>query len=724
MYAGNSSLSDSPPPTSTPSVLSELDSHELTDSQDDLRLSTDDPHLPIDDPGGILNQQHLYHVAGQLFAHRGLESIKPEPLSQPAVWADGRQELCETLHYFRSYQSACYCTGGFVRAFMFDKVAHPRDYIDSNVVISRAGGGLVKDQESGEMRSGRDQVEDTVSQALKNCMRHHNPVVIITGIDNPHIPSKPPHQYCILDYFKPTHVWTEKSGNGKIVRYRFEKLNAKKESWWQAKDIKDPIELGALPPPFSTTCRICDFESPQIYLDGWMCLRPSCPSFWHICKAGRIPYEPDENSLTYDPRFLKQNTPWPNDSHDYPLTSNTAELSGLSIPGEDTSQAFWLGMVCPKCGRCNSRINWTGWECLNVKCDFEKKPPHTIIPATSLREPLWPVTDSYTLSRDTHALLVTPTVTFAHGYRINRYRVPGIDGFITHMIANKTVLEKPGGPDAMFHELQQIDIGLARRSLPNGQLKGDSYTRHFLVNYGMPYKFIAATASRSFTDAARPITATRSRLNWAASYLLSQEPGADTAAVKTAWKMKEFNEVLALGYFEAQKINYHDDGEHGLGPTIATLSLGAPGTMRIRMKARHYHGVSSAGIYDDAPPLPGCAAYEARRAAQPALEALRRDDVRAWRARLKKVPKELGLRSAGNAKDVLRLELGHGDIVVMHGEALQRYYEHAVEHAGKLRFALTCRYIDPESLAEADRPEYVVGEDQGGYDVTMLETGK
>ena len=371
-------------------------------------------------------------------------------------------------------------------------------------------------------------------------------------------------------------------------------------------------------------------------------------------------------------------------------------------------------MICPKCGRCNSRVNWVGWECLSPGCDFKKETPYIVVPAVSLREALWPVTESYTLSRDTHSPLITPTVTFAHGYRINRYQIPGIDDFITHMIVNKTVLEEPGGLDAMFHELQQTDIGLTRRPLPNGQLKGDSYTRHFLVNYGMPYKFIAATVTRPFTGAARPIIATRSRLNWAASYLLSQKPGADPTAVQTAWKMREFNEVLALGYFEAQKINYHDDSEHGLGPTIATLSLGATGTMRIRMKARHHRSMSSAGVYDEAPPLPGCAAYEARGAAQPALEALRRDDVREWRARLKKLPRKLGLKSAGNARDALKLELGYEDIVVMHGEALQRYYEHAVEHAGKLRFALTCRYIDPQSLAETDRPEYVVDRDEGG----------
>ena len=66
------------------------------------------------------------------------------------------------------------------------------------------------------------------------------------------------------------------------------------------------------------------------------------------------------------------------------------------------------------------------------------------------------------------------------------------------------------------------------------------------------------------------------------------------------------------------------------------------------------------------------------------------------------------------------MQLGHGDIVVMHGADVQKYYEHAVEHAGKLRFVLTCRYIDLESLKPEDQPKYAVGSDAEGYDGSGL----
>lgn len=423
----------------------------------------------------------LHAIAEQLYGHRNVNMTKQEPSGQPEVWAAGRQELCETLHYYRAYQSACYSTGGFVRGFMFDKVAHARDYTDRNVVISRAGGGLMKDKESGEMRAGKDQAEDTVAQALRNCMSHYNPVVILTGADNPHMPSKPPHQYCVLDYFKPTHIWAEKSGRGTIVRYRFEKLNTAKELWWRPKDQPDVFGLGSLPSPYEDVCETCTKSSQQIYLNGWMCLQPTCKAFWMIVgefsdlHGNRRAYEPVEAALIYDPRFLKQKMPWPNDQHEYPLTSNNVALSGRSIPGEDTSEAFWFGLVCPDCGCCNSRLSWMGWECSNTRCSFVKHPPHTLIPALSLRDPLWPVTDSYTLSRDTQSPLISVRVKFVHGYRIVRYGIPGITGFITHMVANRTVLEEAGGPDAMFEELQRTEIGLKRRSMPNGQLEGPNH---------------------------------------------------------------------------------------------------------------------------------------------------------------------------------------------------------------------------------------------------------
>lgn len=46
----------------------------------------------------------------------------------------------------------------------------------------------------------------------------------------------------------------------------------------------------------------------------------------------------------------------------------------------------------------------------------------------------------------------------------------------------------------------------------------------------------------------------------------------------------EFNEVLSVLYREGQKMSWHDDGEVGLGPVVASLSLGSSATMSWRPK--------------------------------------------------------------------------------------------------------------------------------------------
>jgi hypothetical protein len=633
-----------------------------------------------------------------LLPSRTPDGQKPEPSGQPEVWADGRQELCETLHYFRSWQGGGYTHDGLAWGFMFDDNSHPRDYMDSNVVISRSGGKMGKNKKTGQMALTEDQSETSPQTlSVKKSMIYFNPVVIIAGAENPTIPSKPPHTYCVLDYFKPTHVWSEKTDGKAMVRYRFEKLNTNKTSWWAPKDQTELVQLGELPPPNVQRCDACHEESSQVYLQGWMCLRQSCPSFWTLDDDS----EPIQAQLTYDPRFLKQKTCWPNDNQVLPLTSNIVELSGHGVAGEDCARAFWNGMVCSECGRCVLRLSWLGWEC---PCGFERSPPHSFIPAKAIRDPYFPLSHEYTLSRDRHMPHVGVQVSFEHNYRINKYVIPGIDGFVVHLIANKPIVEESRGPDEMFEELQKVDIGLRRRAMPGGQCKGDMYTRHFNVNYGMPYKFIAATASNSLEDAAPAIRNTRSRLNWASEYIVKD-------------RHLEFNEVLALGYFEQQKISYHDDGESGLGPTIATLSLGAPGTMRLRMKARHYNGTSKEGIYNDALPIPGCKKYAERLATVSRLAQLKAGGKgESYREHLRTTSKKLGLTSSGQAKDAITLAINHGDIVIMHGADIQKYYEHSVDHAGKLRFALTCRYIDPLSLKEADRPAYDVKPDEGFYD--------
>jgi hypothetical protein len=153
------------------------------------------------------------------------------------------------------------------------------------------------------------------------------------------------------------------------------------------------------------------------------------------------------------------------------------------------------------------------------------------------------------------------------------------------------------------------------------------------------------------------------------------------------------------------------------------MSIGQSASMKIRMKDKHYYGVSKSNNYTDATPMPGCLHYDERVAAHAELSDFR-DDKQALIDKKKEIVDRLGLKSGRSAKDLLSLHLSHGDIIIMHGEALQTYFEvccsfrsfflctdhlqHAIAPEGDLRFALTCRYIDQGSLQESRRPEYEV----------------
>lgn len=55
-----------------------------------------------------------------------------------------------------------------------------------------------------------------------------------------------------------------------------------------------------------------------------------------------------------------------------------------------------------------------------------------------------------------------------------------------------------------------------------------------------------------------------------------------------------------------------------------------------------------------------------------------------------------------NAPPILTMKLKMGDMCVMHGAEMQKYFEHSIIPEGKLRFGLTCRYVDPARISEEE----------------------
>ncbi|RAL68664.1 hypothetical protein DID88_007373 [Monilinia fructigena] len=236
-------------------------------------------------------------------------------------------------------------------------------------------------------------------------------------------------------------------------------------------------------------------------------------------------------------------------------------------------------------------------------------------------------------------------------YDVYELKIPGETtpaGWIQVFRSNGLINSQSGGPDDLFQGMQKDDYKLRRGPARHAGLPMEIVTAHFASNWGAPYKFLVAHEANSFEDAPVPIMKAMQRMTWAGKQAFS---GRDDA------EFTPFNEVLCLGYFESMHIGYHDDGEDTLGETVATLSLGASSTMSFRPKAKSIIG----GV----------------------LKSTKGSKV--------------------SKKDYVRVTLNHGDIIVMHGSGIHKYYEHSVTPHGLLRFALTCRYVKPELLSPEER---------------------
>lgn len=132
------------------------------------------------------------------------------------------------------------------------------------------------------------------------------------------------------------------------------------------------------------TCAYCSLWSPQVYAEGWTCLKPQCFSFWDFPGRNEAPMslsyslpflQPIELKLQYELEDLRP-----------PLPVDKTTHGGV---GATTSRHFYKGWHCRNCGRLSSRCvcyassfevtkyywiryKWEHWECKHcgVSCQF------------------------------------------------------------------------------------------------------------------------------------------------------------------------------------------------------------------------------------------------------------------------------------------------------------------------------------------------------------------
>ncbi|KAK3365209.1 hypothetical protein B0T24DRAFT_428302 [Lasiosphaeria ovina] len=620
-----------------------------------------------------------------------LSDEKPEPFFPPSVWSKWRGSLCEALPYFKAYKGSLHTNGLVATGFLMDKHADPRDVFEGQVIISSVGGGRERDPNgTGTMVRLRDASDSSPNiKAFRNAQKNRTLIAVIAGEDHPLYPCQPPYPYAVLDYFVVSDVWAEKRNGIRVFRVRYEKADLQKPSWWTAhRDAYGPApsSLHAIKTTWKT-CSECGKSSKLIYTIGWTCLNHDCACFFKrpaiktedIIKIedGDTEMRSDEDmpeDLEYNEAFLCERAPFIGPIP--PLRPPMAETEGR----HGTELALRRGFVCPDCGCCNRRVYWNRWLCENCNRTWDAPMAHYPLSLlekevaefdrlmTKRRETNLVIDDQLATRLNRTCLNGTQTITLG-SYTARQYFLPdpsgNIIGSFTLLMSNRQINSQPFGPDQLFREIEQKDIGLKRNpvAIPGHKLEG--YTRHFQQNFGARYKFGVAVQSKGFDQAPEVILRALHRLIWA---------GSSAVKKTTEWIDKDgrgphsppsdsndFNELLALGYMEDDRISYHDDGESELGPTVAALSLGSPSIMKFRPKVKIDFG------------------------------------------------RPLSKNSKGLYRDVLEVPMKHGDIMVMHGQAIHKLYEHTVEPMGGRRFSLTCRYIDPDKMqSQGDKDDAAV----------------
>ncbi|OLL21634.1 hypothetical protein NEOLI_001455 [Neolecta irregularis DAH-3] len=615
-----------------------------------LGFSTD--HIPVQK----ITQNHR-RASGHYPNNFGNEYIqshvhctnqKPECIGKPKVWANTRQELCEGLSYFRSYQGGCYYHNGLVFGYLVDGFGSPRDYVGPNVVISHGGGKSQMDPKTGICTLQDDQlVTDKAISALLNNFAKNIPLVLLIGKNCDAAPAKLCTPYAVMDWFVITYMWPEKDPISGFIRWKlkFEKLTPG-PGWWTPitlqtskmysdenglgifeststsfADYRSKFDQAAMNFGDQASCLCCHRPFVRVFEEDWTCLNSECAWFWHnsSCRdlSEHANYSKEFLSLTLQPTTIV-----PHDLR-IPLPRNADEFYN----SKDISKIFWRGFCCAVCGKVSCREFWRGWICSG--CGFEFCPPRTTYTAASLACPYAPVYTGLPIitgDRIFHESGVQSEEFTLENMRVAKYSLKDC-GYVYHIVANQSGNIEA---DDLFYRYQTENVKFQRHELTTHRITGRLLTQQFTFNAGKSYKHVVSMNTTPFDETPAVIRDTLTALN---NRIRKVNLGVDP----------RFNEILSIAYMEGQKMGYHDDGEESVGDVIASISFGSSATMRFRRKKKLLKPTT----------------------AKAGIDNLDLPDIQSgMNNRQLPVP----------GKVVLELKLNHGDVMIMWGRRIQRDY--------------------------------------------------
>ncbi|RPD54737.1 hypothetical protein L226DRAFT_612942 [Lentinus tigrinus ALCF2SS1-7] len=573
--------------------------------------------------------------------------ISKRPLTaQPPIWAKSRQEVCESFDWFKSYQGGVYFKDDIARGYLLGGYYASRDLLarDGRLIISHGGGkaeslhsnkGKLKLQEASDQREG-----DKSVRALLQTFRLKKEIALL--IDDRYalfpydLSARKNCMYVVLGFYHIVHAWAERqpenNAKGFVVRWKFafEWCEQQPAPWWiqpsDASCIPEPDQPEKPVAPLEAQCSSCKASSRLVYQQGWMCLQPSCKAFWRLSDGTLAPED-----LTYDETFLAVAFICEHD----PLGDICPQPPAEPDDGVVTGHRFSRGWHCKKCGRLSSRFKWQCWECQNCGATMQATGKNRI--AKEFRDQKDPKFVTHNVL-DEHIIAYpmrpyrTPDGHFSH---YHAYKLPDIQGTIYLVLGNHMVNSIA---DEIFEEYQEQaktgELQFRRFPLKAHQCRGEFLTNYFSQNSGEPYQYVGGTGNTVPFDAA-PSAVVKAR-DLIQSRMMS--------IMQAERQPYQFNEVLSAAYMEKQSMSFHSDAEPGLGPRVASLSLGSCAHMHFR---RHRKYRTDGGT--------------------------------------------------GNAPKSLTLFLRHGDVLIMDGADIQEYYEHTVVPLN-FRIAATARYISKNHL--------------------------
>ncbi|KAF9227346.1 hypothetical protein BS17DRAFT_775348 [Gyrodon lividus] len=579
---------------------------------------------------------------------------KPPVPASPLIWAQSRQEVCESFEHFRSYHSGVYSNKDVVKGYLLGAYAASRDlfYHGGKLIISHGGGKSESTLES-RIRPRRHQAaqdqeaSDKSVRALLKTYKECRPLVLLADDKYALFPydlAASKYTYVVLGMYWISRAWAEcqptSDGLKRIVRWKFafQWCEGQADPWWmtqkkmklQSSDLGGPPTTVCFPlasveePPRlsdpeqdpSVQCGHCREKSPTVYMQGWMCLNPHCNVFWSI--NGKEPQE-----LGYCEEFLKL---VPQKFRNLP---NIMPARAVQTPDRiTTTYSFSKGWHCTNCGRLSCRFKWEHWECSNCHAR------HAVEGRVRLAKEFWhqrPASEFLhsQIGKNSGVLARLPepiNLGAARGFT-NRltFILPHGRGKI-HLILGTPLANVDADVTFQMYQRQAStsELKLRRYPLRNHRARGLLLTNYFSQNSGKSYQYVGGTGNTIPFDEAPDCVRRALALIKERSRLAL---GADIP----------FNEILSAAYMERQKMSFHSDSEKGLGPIVASLSLGSAALMHFR-------------------------------------------------------PHVNAQNQKYQCTTALTLVLRHGDVLIMEGDGVQEYYEHTVVPMN-FRIAATARCI-------------------------------